>query len=345
MCLNKQIKSKQQMLVLTLLVVIFVLSGSCSKNKPKMHRIGILFPAEGIANIIDNFKERMAELGYVAGENIIYDFPHISEMGSMHTIVKSQETLKALDKFVDDKVDLILAFPTDLALAAKEATQGTDIPIVFVIGTIEGNNLVDDIHQPGGHITGVRDVGPDMTVRRLEILHELIPDAKRVWITHNPDSHITSSIIRLLHEIAPSMNITLVEATVTSVEEVKADLEARFASDDVEIDAIMLLPNFYSLSLESLRVISSFAVEHKVPVAGIIHSTEDRGILFGYNVDNSDVAKIAAYMADKILGGTQAGSIPVATAKAHLWINYKRAQELGLTVPEGLLSQADEIIR
>ncbi len=146
------------------------------------------------------------------------------------------------------------------------------------------------------------------------------------------------------------MNITLVEVPVTTVEETKADLQARAALNDIGMDAILLLSEPICASVPGIEAISKFAVEHKVPVGGIGKYSikkewEGRAIIFSYEVYLDDIGKLAAPLADKIFKGTPAGTIPVVTPEAKLLINYKAAQELGLTVPEGLLNQASEIIR
>ena len=175
MDLSKHIKSKHPMLALTLLVVTCVFLIGCGKKtqEAKVYRVGILSGAETFVNIADGFKAKMAELGYVEGENIVYDLQKLN--------ADPVGEKRVSEKFVQDKVDLIFAFPTDPALAAKAATQGTDIPVVFAMAGIEGNDLVESVTKPGGNVTGVRFPGPELTVKRFEFLHELVPHAKRVY--------------------------------------------------------------------------------------------------------------------------------------------------------------------
>jgi putative ABC transport system substrate-binding protein len=107
---------------------VFLLSGcvilnGCSKKSKKVYRVGILCGVDFFADTADGFKEKMRELGYIEGENIIYD--------SQQTMFEPVAEKRILDKFVSDKVDLIFTFPTEVSLAAKEATRGTNIPVVF----------------------------------------------------------------------------------------------------------------------------------------------------------------------------------------------------------------------
>jgi putative ABC transport system substrate-binding protein len=136
-----------------------------------------------------------------------------------------------------------------------------------------------------------------------------------------------------------------VELPAAGPADVQADLQARAQAADIGIDAILFIPESLNVNPDAFGAISKFAVEHKVPIAGASISAEGYGIVIANLSDNVDVGKLAAPLADKIFKGIPAGTIPVVSPEAHLHLNYKVAQELGLTVPEGLLSQAAEIIR
>jgi putative ABC transport system substrate-binding protein len=267
----------------------------------------------------------------VEGENIVYDLQKVS--------ADEAEIQAVLDKFVADKVDLIFAVPTEPALLAKAATQGTNIPVLFALGTIEGNDLVKSVREPGDNITGVRFAGPDVYVKYLEMLRELAPDAKRVGLHVDPNYPATASTLEAMRAAAPSLGATLVEIPVTSSADLEADLQARDKWSDVGFDATILIPSSIFTSSDA---IGKFSAEHKLPfVAG---RPRNEWSVFTLIPDDIEAGEQAAPLADKILRGTPAGEIPVASPNTSLRINYKRAQELGLTVPEGFLKQAVEII-
>jgi putative ABC transport system substrate-binding protein len=322
-------------MVVYIILIALILIG-CSP-KPKVCRVGILSGSDAFINIADGFKMKMAEMGYEEGKNIIYDMQALNADPAGERIIAR--------RFVSDKVDLILAFPTEPALSAKEASQGTDIPVVFVSANIEGINLVESVSKPGGNITGVWYPGPDLTVKRLEILLELAPWVKRLYITYNPNYPAIPPALLALRPAAASLGVILTEDPVNDVKELRVALKERAKPGVNGIDAILIMPEILTQSPEGWSLISRFAEEHHVPVAGSAAFEADAGAVFSYIPDNVEIGKLAASQAEKIFKGTPAGSIFVITPESRLRLNYKLAQKLGLRVSESIISLASEIIR
>ena len=323
--------------ILVWVVVVSLLLSGCGPEKPKVYRVGILSGLSFAVDAVDGFKEGMTELGYVEGQNIVYDVQKTNfDMAAYKSILQG---------FVANKVDLIFVFPTEASQEAKAATQGTDIPVVFSVANIEDTGLVNSVREPGGNITGVRYPGPDIAIRRFEIMRELAPQATRMWVPYQRGYPIVDSQLEVLRPAAASSGVTLVEFPADDAAEIQAELEARAQSADIGMDAILFIAEPLAVTPDAFAVMGQFAVEHEVPIGGALMSVGDYGSVFGVNVDIVNTGKQAAPLADKILKGIQAGTIPVVSAESYLQINYKVAQELGLTVPEGLLSLADEIIR
>lgn len=322
-------------LLANLFIAALLLSG-CGAQQPKTYRVGVLSGLAPFASMADGFKAKMAELGYVEGKNITYDVQQTSDPAGEQ---------RAAKKFVADKVDLIFSFPTEASLSAKDAVQGTKIPVVFASAVIEDSNLVQSVREPGGNITGVRFPGPELIAKRFELLHNLVPQLKRVGVIYNPNYPANKSSLEALRPAVAAAGVTLVEVPVNSVADIQADLQARAQAADLGMDAILISTDDLSQSPDGWALISKFATEHKLPVAGSAAYEADSGAVFSYIPDNIATGKLAAPLADKIFKGLQAGTLPVGTPEAFLRLNYKRAQELGLTVPEGLLKQANEIIR
>jgi putative ABC transport system substrate-binding protein len=322
-------RSQKPAAALILAIVLTLLLGACgSAKRAKVYHVGILSGLDGFADIFDGFKAGMTELGYVEGRNIIY--------GVQKTNVDMVAYESVLKKFVDDKVDLIFAFPTEAAIAAKGVTQGTNIPVLFAATFIEGTNIINSVREPGDHITGIRYPGTDCAAKSLEILHEIAPQAKRVWVPYMRDYPSIPSQLEVLRPAAAAAGITLIDVPFADAAELQADLEARAGSADPGLDAILTIYEPLALSPDVIAMLTGFSAKHKVVYAFGI---------FVLWIDNIQSGKLAAPLADKILKGIPAGTIPVVSPEGFLQINYKAAQDIGLTIPKGLLDQADKIIR
>jgi putative ABC transport system substrate-binding protein len=322
--------------LVTLLVITTLVLSGCGAQTPKVYRVGIL-TSPGLGPIQDGFKAKMTELGYIENKNIVYS---VIDTGS--DLAELQVQAK---KMITDKVDLIFTSGSPQAVAAKAATVGTNIPVVFAYGQLEGTDLVKSVREPGGNITGVRYPGPEMISKRLQILVEIVPTIKRVWIGYNKSGPNTATALAALRPAAASMGVTLVEVAATKSEELGADLAARAQLTDSGVDAILTMPDDFNTSAANFAVISKFATDHKIALGGGIAFMTAQGALFVNSTDLANVGSLAAPLADKVFKGISAGTIPVVTPEQNLIINYKVAQTLGIVVPEGLLKQASQIIR
>jgi putative tryptophan/tyrosine transport system substrate-binding protein len=317
-------------------IVLSLLLSGCGNTVPKVYHVGVLSGFEFFAPTTDGFKAQMATLGYVEGKNIVYDVQKADfDIAAYKSILK---------KFVDDKVDLIFVFPTEAAQEAKAATQGTQVPVLFANANIEDTNLVNSVREPGGNVTGVRFPGPDIVAKRFEILLKLAPNIKRVCVPYMPYP-IVPSQMAALNEPSKKAGVTVVEIVAKSPAELETLLADREGSPDVGCDAILTIPEPLVGAPDGFAVVAKFAAKHKLPLGGSPMAMGDYATVFGLTTDSVAVGKQAAPLADKILRGLSAGTIPVASADSYLQINMKAAQAIGLTVPDGLLKMAAEIIR
>jgi putative ABC transport system substrate-binding protein len=317
------------------MVATFLLSG-CADKKPKVYRVGILIGLDFASVTADGFKAGMAELGYVEGENIVYDVVSANfDTGAYESVVQ---------KFVAEKVDLIFVFPTEACLSAKAGTQGTDIPVVFALAIIEDTGLVESVRKPGGNLTGVRYPGPDIALQRFEIMREIAPRARRIWLPYQRNYGNIAEQLKILYSAAEAQGVTLIEAPADNAAEIEANLQVYAQSDVVDIDFILLLVEPLVVTHDATAVVGKFAAEHKIPIGGMLLTGGHRSV-FELNVNLGNDGRDAASLADKILKGTPAGTIPVVSAERFLRIDYTAAQQFGLTVPDGLLHMATQIVR
>ena len=325
--------------LLTWVVIIaMLLSGCGSAQEEKVYHVGV-FGFIGFTQITDGFKSKMTELGYVEGENITYD------VQLWNAAVDSlDDGTKTIEKFVLDGVDLIVSFPTEQTVLAKAATEGTDVPVVFVFAGLEGNDLVESVREPGGNITGVRYTGPETTGKRLELLTQMVPDVKRIGLFYQVGYPTTEPALAVLRPLATKLGVSLVEIPVTTLEEMQADLDTRAQLDDIGVDTFLQMADGVTHSPEGSALVMDFAKEHNLPYGGGHYTQAEQGAIFTYSPYDFEMGELAAPIADKIFKGTPAGTIPLSSPENHLIINFNVAQGLGLTVPKALLNQAETII-
>jgi len=325
---------KNNRMILLGIIFITIIINSCT-IKSKVYHVGILSGLDYFAKTADGFKAKMTELGYIEGKNIFYDLQKTQFNPSAE-----QEILK---KFVADKVDLIFTFPTEVSLEAKTIIEGTKIPLIFSNANIEGVNLIKTIPEPGGNITGVRYPGPDIAIKRFEILHDIVPNAKRFLIFYQRGYPIIPSQLDLLRPAAVSAGITLIEEPADNANEIQDIIQKKIKANN--IDAILIIPESLSVESNAFMVIGKFAALHKIPIGGALMSLGNYETIFGVSTNQFAVGKQAAILANKIFKGTPAGKIMVVSAESYIQINYRAAQKLGLKINDSLLSMADEIIR
>lgn len=306
-------------------------------EEKKLYHVGIFSGLEYVAEVIDGFKERMTELNYIEGDNIIYTINRTNfDINEYHRIINN---------FIKEEVDLIFVFPTEASVEAKALTQDTGIPVVFTFANIEDVDLVDSVSEPGDNITGVRYPGPDIAVKRFEIIHELVPEAKKIWIPYQRGHPIVSSQLEALRPAVASVNVTLIESPADNITELDINLQLLNESENISIDAMLFIAEPLTVTPEAFEVIGKFSEEHKIPVGGALITTEKYETIFRVNVDIFNAGKQASYLADKIFDGIDAGTIPIVSAESYFEFNYKKANELGLHISEGLPNMADEIIQ
>ena len=334
---NSQKKSRQIWGLLSgVLMIALLISGCGGQPESKTYRVGLLSGADSFDGVFDGFKAQMAELGYVEGENISYDYQAAGG--------DEEKMAQLARQFVVDKVDMILTTSTGAAKAAQTATAGTDIPVLFtVIQDPVGVGLVASLRNPGANLTGVSRPPVEYLGKRVEFLKQMAPDVATLWIIYDPDYSTAPSSVPAVKAGAASMGVKVVETHAKSSEDVNAELQKRAAMDELDVDAIQLMPD--PLNSNSSEAIIDFANQHNIPVVGHSVPQVKYGALFTYADSYPGSGKKAASLADQIFNGTNAGDLPVEISDLFLNVNLKAANGIGITVPDNVLASANEIIR
>jgi putative ABC transport system substrate-binding protein len=323
-------------IVIVILICCMVLVTTCAG--PKVYKVGILCSYAPFAYIADAFKAKMTELGYTEGKNITYDM-QTKEAGP----VAEKE---ALAKFIADKADLIFTFPTSATITAEQVTKGTKMPIIFAMANVEGEMTIDSISHPGGNFTGVRFPGPDNIIKHLELMLEIKPQTKTIWVTYDLSYPNTAIMLDNLRPVIRAKGLTLLEAPGKTAVDIQTSLDGLVKSGMYKkIDAILLLPEALSLSADGFPMIMNFANKYKIPVGAGVPPMMEAGVIFCLIPSDADMGKMAATLADKVFKGAAPGDIPIETPENYLFLNNKTATAFGLTIPDSLLKQAVQVLK
>lgn len=324
-------KSRLIKAVFLFMAFLFIFSG-CKKEK-EMYHVGILAGLNFFNGCIEPFKKKMSELGYTEGKNVTYDV-RMSDFDMAEYEKHSKE-------FVAQKVDLIFSFPTEASLVAKNTARNAGIPVVFNCSFIEDGDLVESIQNPGGNVSGVRYPGPDVAAKRMEIMLQIAPEAKTIWVPYLKGYPSVTLQIEAVKNVVKPKGLTIIPAPFENPGQVQDSLNKYGKS----IDAVMTISDPVSVTAAFFDIFAKFAANKKIPLGGALYVSGGYGTLYGVNINIEKSGEQSAKIAAKILDGTIAGTIPVVSANKYIEIDYKRATEQGYTIPDSLIKQADMIIR
>jgi putative ABC transport system substrate-binding protein len=299
----------------------------------KVVRIGFLgmASAAGTATRLEAFRQGMRELGYFEGKNLVIDVRYAEG--------KYDRLPDLASELVRLKVDVIVTHATGI-YAAKVAT--TAIPIVIgAVGDAVATGIVASLAKPGGNITGSTFFGPEITAKRLELIRELLPRAKRIALLINPD-YINAGLEPTRQAIAvaaKSLKMDVREFGVRSPNE----FESTFAAMSREhFDAVAVFDE--PMLIANAAAAASLAIKHRMPSIGTVEFA-DAGGLLAYGAQIPAMFRRAAYFVDKILKGAKPGDIPIErTTVFEFVINLKTAKSLGIKIPPTLMQRPDRLI-
>lgn len=278
---------------------------------------------------IDGFKQGMTELGYIEGKDVRYIYNGLVE---------------GIPEKIDAEIKNLLARGVDQFLTAgnlvttrvKMATEGSDIPVLFVAGSqpVEDGH-VESLGRPGGNVTGTRV--PFTSAKTLEFLLEVSPEITKIFLPFNPDDVVSLIVIDGLKEKLPQLGIELVYSEVTGIENARAAIET--LPDDIDAILRIASPTLDSRNSE----LSQAAIRRGLPlVAGL---PLDEAVFLTCAADFFTSGKQVARMTHVIHHGADPGELPVETTDPFLTINLDTAGKIGVYVPDGVLVQAKTIIR
>lgn len=327
--MRRNFSAKLSAVLITVIIALQI--SACVSQGNKKITIGIISPAASMGPVIQGFKDGMTAKGYVEGENVtyIYNGPLGTDAATLEAEVKS---------FVDAKVDLIYALATPGALAAKNATAGSNIHVIFApISDPVGIGLVASMTVPGGNMTGVRS--GTFVGKELEWLHRITPEATKIFAPYNPNDSAAIYGRDQLLESAKTFGIEVVAPEVATPEEVPTAL----ANMPEDIDALFMLTD--SMILSRIDDFVAIATEKKLPLTSINISQVQAGALMAYGPEFISVGQQCSRLADQVLKGADPATLPSEDAEYFLYLNQKVADSIGIVFPDEVLKAAKTIVR
>ena len=315
-----------------LLLVVATLAAD-AQQPSRVYRIGILQPGPKTlpSPQIGGFREGLRDFGYVEGQNVLMEYRFAEdELDRLPGLAAELVTLK---------VDIIYATVTPAAQAAKNATQ--TIPIVFGASSDPVDyGLVASLARPGGNITGLSNIAPELSGKRLELLRQVVPGGSLIAVLWNSANPIIARQVRETEVAAEVLKTKLHIVPVRGPD----DFDSAFRAVTMgRPTALVVLADV--LTTGHRGRIAEFAAKHRLPAISEFKEFAAAGFLMAYGPSLPETGRRVASYVDKILKGAKPGDIPVEQpTKFELTINLKTARTLGLTISPSLRLQADHVI-
>ncbi len=288
-------------------------------------------PLNASRQFLSNFRKGLGEVGFVEGKNVIIELRSADGRG---------ERLPALaDDLVRQGVSVIMAGSAPAALAVKRATQ--TIPVVFTSGTDPVRiGLVSTFNRPGGNVTGFHIQFIQLMGKRLALLHEAVPQARRIAVLVNPAHPDAEQTVRNATETARVLGLEIKVFNAKTI----GEIDAAFAALVLwRAGAVLVSPD--PAFSRRRKQIATLAARHVLPTSGYIRSFVEAGGLMSYGPDLPDMYRRAGGYAGRILKGEKPTNLPVQQAtKFELVINLKTAKTLGITIPPSIMLSVDDVI-
>lgn len=329
-------KIRSAPLIITLALGILPLLAA-AQQPGRMYRIGVLSELSQDAadrshgSALAGIKDVLRELGYVEGQNTNFEYRYAADQ---------YDRLPALAaELIRNRVDIIIVSSTPATLAAKQATA--KVPIVMASGDPVGAGLVASLARPGGNVTGVFVPHGELSGKRLQLLQEVVPGLSRVAVLWNSGNQFSVLEMKDIQVAARTLGLTLQSFAVRN----PRDLDHAFAAiSRKRPDALIILMDPFTYANQ--RRIAAFAIRSRLPASHVYREFPEVGGLMSYGVSLPALRRLIATYADKILKGAKPADLPVEQpTRFELVINLKTAKALGLSIPQSVLVQADEVIK
>jgi putative ABC transport system substrate-binding protein len=308
-----------------------LLASATAQQTEKVARIGFLALSAAPGGPHFGVQQAMRALGYVEGKNVAYEFRHAA--------FQPERLPELAAELVRQKVDVIVATTNVPAFAAKKATDKIPIVVWAIHGGV-ATGLVRTLHRPGGNVTGVESLAPELDAKRLELLKAIVPKAARLGVVYNPDDQGSPVHLESMREAAQKLGIVVVAMPVKRPGEFDA-VVSDAAMDSV--DAVLTFTD--DLTGWHPHKIIPVASKRRVPTVCEFRLLVEAGCLLSYGPPFDEFSSIVARQVDRILKGAKVEDLPVEqAARFEMLLNMKTAKALGITIPPPIRARADAVI-
>ena len=300
-------------------------------DESQIPRIGALVLPLGTSPFEEGFRDGLREANYIEGKNIVIEWRRFG--------VANEELRSLAVDLVRSKVQLIVAYGTPAARAVLEAT--TTIPVVFASGAPLASGLATSLARPDRNGTGLSGSSAELTAKHLELLHQIVPRARRIAYLTNPSNPIAVPQLQEAQQAAQMLGLQLIILDARNVDELDAVLRSIHRN---VADGILIAPD--PLLDANRSKIAQILHKARLPAISPFRQYHDQGVLMSYGADLREVGrKMAAYVV-KIIKGAKPSDLPIEQmSKYELVIDLRVANELRIKVPQELLLRADEVVR
>jgi putative ABC transport system substrate-binding protein len=305
-----------------------------AQQPAKVPRIGLLYSVSVSSGAprIEAFRQGLRELGYVEGKSILLEDRYADS--------KEDRVPALAAELVRLKVDVIVTSNSGPTRAAKAATATTPIVMARDIDPV-GNGFVASLARPGGNITGLSSLAPEISGKHVELLKEIVPQLSRLAVLGTSTTPGNAQLLKEIKSAADAFGVTPQYIDVPTPKEIESAFRA---AGKGRADAILMLGSGVYASYR--KQVVDLTIKNRLPTIYRSREYIEEGGLMAYGVNPFDLDRRAATYVDKILKGAKPADIPVEQpTKFEFIVNLKSAKQIGLTIPPNVLARADRVIR
>lgn len=323
---------KKRALVVAAIVAASWVGAGEAQQSAKVPVVGFLTPSPASTALAPkSIRKHLAVLGYIEGQNVV---------AVLRGDGDPQRLAELAVELVRMKVDVINAVTNEAAFAAKNATRTIPIVVWASHAAVE-TGLVKSLARPGGNVTGVESLAPELDARRLQMLKEIVPGLAKVGVLYNPTDQGSPFHLEFVRAAARALQVDVVPLEVRTADDLDRVLSA---SAGRSFEALVAFTDGRVI-VRNWKQVSDFAQAHRIPTACEFRVLAQMGCLIAYGATFDEFSQRNARQIDLILKGAKAGDLPFEqVTRFELLVNMKTARAIGATIPRSVLLQATELI-